>query len=110
MTMLQADQPDGRKPGSIIGEEFEESETTAQPVIFYRNRAKADIANNCSDDGGIAGNHNETGEPLSISPTHDRIHARTQPVAQGREFCPTENKRFFCGIARKLGCQFCANK
>ena len=31
----------------------------------------------------------------------------SQPVL---DFCPSPNKHFFCGMARKLGCQFCAPK
>lgn len=110
MTTLQADKPDGRRTGPIFGGGFSESGTTAQPVPFYRNRATAGIDNGCSDAQGIDANHNEADEPLKILPTHDRIHALAQPGEQNTEFCPTENKHFFCGIARKLGCQFCADK
>ena len=64
--------------------------------------------------GGVMGSEamlckpTEVGKLVKIQEAETQsttLMTRSQPVL---DFCPS--KRFFCGIARKLGCHFCATK
>ena len=53
------------------------------------------------------------GELLQCTPTEFGKIVKitiTAPSQPNLDFCPSQKKHFFCGIAKSLGCQFCAPK
>jgi hypothetical protein len=58
----------------------------------------------------IGSHGNEVGQMLEMHEMENPTSALVPPSQPMRAFCPSENKRFYCGIAKKLGCQFCASK
>ena len=45
-------------------------------------------------------------EPVKIV----QLTAKVPSEPPDLDFCPSQKKHFFCGIAKSLGCQFCAPK
>ena len=54
--------------------------------------------------------NSELGKMTTTQEATNQIATPTQPSQPVLDFCPSPNKHFFCGMARKLGCQFCAPK
>lgn len=44
----------------------------------------------------------------AIQEADNQITTSTQHSQAVLDFCPSQNKHFFCGTAKKLGCHFCA--
>jgi len=66
--------------------------------------------------GGVMGSEaiqrkpTEFGKLVKIQEVENQITTMVRPSQPILDFCPSEKKHFFCGIAKKLGCQFCAPK
>ena len=56
----------------------------------------------------IQGTQTEFGKLVKIQGPNKQIIPMMGPSQPGLDCCP--NKHFFCGMAKKLGCQFCVKK
>lgn len=50
------------------------------------------------------------GKLLKIQVVENLMTTMARSSQEVSDFCPSQKKHFFCGIAKKLGCQFCAPK
>ena len=50
------------------------------------------------------------GEFVMIHEKDHQIFAAVGHTDSDSASCPSQNKHFFCGMAKKLGCSFCAKK
>jgi hypothetical protein len=66
--------------------------------------------------GGVMGGEaiqrksTEFGKLVKIQEAENQITTMMRPSQPVLDFCPSQKKHFFCGIAKKLGCQFRATK
>ena len=80
------------------------------------NRADTEASEEEGVHGGEMGSEairykfNEVGKFVNIQAAGTRMTTTVRPSQPVQEFCPPQKKHFFCGIAKKLGCQFCAPK
>jgi hypothetical protein len=52
----------------------------------------------------------EFGKLVTIQESEHHITTMMRPSQRVLDFCPSQKKQFFCGIAKKFGCHFCAPK